>query len=44
MNKLWGARFKKKTHPLVEKFTSSISYDYKLAKYDVQLVLPMQGC
>ncbi|NQT00294.1 MAG: argininosuccinate lyase [Candidatus Omnitrophica bacterium] len=35
MSKLWGSRFKKKTHPLVEKFTSSISYDYKLAKYDV---------
>ncbi len=34
MNKLWGSRFKKKTHPLVEKFTSSIGYDYKLAKYD----------
>ena len=35
MNKLWGSRFKKKTHPLVEEFTSSIGYDYKLAKYDV---------
>jgi len=35
MTKLWGGRFKKKTHPLVEKFTSSIAYDYKLAKYDV---------
>ena len=35
MNKLWGGRFKKKTNPLVEKFTSSIGYDYKLARYDV---------
>ena len=35
MKKLWGGRFSKKTHPLVEKFTSSISYDYKLARYDV---------
>ncbi|MFC1632067.1 argininosuccinate lyase [Candidatus Omnitrophota bacterium] len=35
MNKLWGGRFKKKTDPLVEKFTSSIGYDYKLAKHDV---------
>ena len=35
MKKLWGSRFKKKTHPLVESFTSSISYDYKLARYDV---------
>ena len=35
MDKLWGSRFKKRTHPLVEKFTSSISYDYKLGKYDV---------
>jgi len=34
MTKLWGSRFKKKTHPLVEKFTSSIAYDYKLARYD----------
>ncbi|MFH1406935.1 MAG: argininosuccinate lyase [Candidatus Omnitrophota bacterium] len=35
MKKLWGGRFKKKTHPLVEKFTSSISFDKRLAKYDV---------
>ncbi len=34
MAKLWGGRFKKRTHPLVEEFTSSISYDYKLARYD----------
>ncbi|MFH1045682.1 MAG: argininosuccinate lyase [Candidatus Omnitrophota bacterium] len=35
MSKLWGSRFSKKTHPLMEKFTSSIAYDVKLAKYDV---------
>lgn len=35
MTKLWGGRFKNKTHPLVERFTSSIGYDYKLAEYDV---------
>jgi len=33
--KLWGARFKKKIDPLVEKFTQSIQYDYKLATYDL---------
>lgn len=33
--KLWGGRFTKKTDPLVEQFTKSIQYDYKLAKYDV---------
>ncbi|MBL7085068.1 MAG: argininosuccinate lyase [Candidatus Omnitrophica bacterium] len=35
MKKLWGSRFKKKTNPLVEKFTSSISFDYRLARYDI---------
>jgi len=33
--KLWGGRFTKKTHPLVEEFTKSIDYDYKLAKVDI---------
>ncbi|MBI4597282.1 MAG: argininosuccinate lyase [Candidatus Omnitrophica bacterium] len=33
--KLWGGRFTKKTDPMVERFTSSISVDYRLAKYDV---------
>ncbi|MEA3305768.1 MAG: argininosuccinate lyase, partial [Candidatus Omnitrophota bacterium] len=33
--KLWGGRFKKKTDPLVEKFTRSIHYDWELAEYDV---------
>jgi len=33
--KLWGGRFKKKINPLVERFTQSIGYDWKLAEYDV---------
>lgn len=33
--KLWGGRFSKKTDPLVEEFTKSIQYDYKLARHDV---------
>ncbi len=33
--KLWGGRFSKKTDPLVEEFTKSIHYDYKIAKWDV---------
>ncbi len=33
--KLWGGRFKKATDPLVEEFTRSIQYDYKLAQYDL---------
>ncbi len=33
--KLWGGRFTKTTDPLVERFTSSISVDYRLARYDV---------
>ncbi len=35
MAKLWGARFEKKSDPLADLFTSSISYDHRLAKYDV---------
>ena len=34
MKRLWGSRFTKKTNILTDKFTSSISYDKKLAKYD----------
>lgn len=34
--KLWGGRFSKPTHPLVEKYTSSISVDWRLARYDVE--------
>jgi len=33
--KLWSGRFNSALHPLVEKFTESISYDFRLAKYDV---------
>lgn len=33
--KLWGSRFPKKTSALTEKFTSSISFDKRLAKYDI---------
>lgn len=33
--KMWGGRFSKKTNPLVEEFTKSIQYDYKLAEYDI---------
>ncbi|MFA5085942.1 MAG: argininosuccinate lyase [Candidatus Omnitrophota bacterium] len=33
--KLWGGRFAKATDPLVEEFTKSIQYDYKLAKHDL---------
>lgn len=32
--KLWGTRFFKKTSALTDKFTSSISFDKRLAKYD----------
>ena len=35
MSKLWGARFDKKSDWLADLFTFSISYDYRLAKYDV---------
>jgi argininosuccinate lyase len=33
--KLWGTRFPKKPSALTEKFTSSISFDKRLAKYDI---------
>ena len=35
MTKLWGGRFSKPTDKLVEEFTKSIHFDYKLAEYDV---------
>ena len=35
MSKLWGGRFNKKTDPLVENFTKSIQFDYKLAQADI---------
>ena len=33
--KLWGSRFPKRTSTLTDKFTSSISFDQRLAKYDI---------
>ncbi len=33
--KLWGSRFSKKTNALTDRFTSSISFDKRLAKYDI---------
>ncbi len=33
--KLWGTRFAKKTHALTDKFTSSITFDKRLAQYDI---------
>ncbi len=33
--KLWGGRFSKQTNSLVEEFTKSIHFDFKLAKDDV---------
>jgi argininosuccinate lyase len=33
--KLWGGRFSKRTDPLVEEFTKSIQYDYKIALEDI---------
>ncbi|MBF0571620.1 MAG: argininosuccinate lyase [Candidatus Omnitrophica bacterium] len=35
MSKLWGGRFNKKSDWLADQFTFSISYDHRLAKYDV---------
>ncbi|MBN1870528.1 MAG: argininosuccinate lyase [Candidatus Omnitrophica bacterium] len=35
MTKLWGSRFEGKTDSLADKFSFSITYDYRLAKYDV---------
>lgn len=33
---LWGGRFSKKLHPLVEAFTTSLHFDKRLAPYDIQ--------
>ncbi len=35
MKKLWGSRFAKKTSLLADQFSSSISFDKRLAKYDL---------
>ena len=34
--KLWGGGFEKKTKPVVHNFTASISFDSRLAKYDIE--------
>jgi len=34
--KVWQARFKKKLHPEAEKFTESVSFDKRLASYDIK--------
>jgi len=36
MKKLWGGRFNQNTSKVVESFTESISFDYRLWKYDIQ--------
>ncbi|MBI5098700.1 MAG: argininosuccinate lyase [Nitrospirae bacterium] len=36
MEKLWAGRFKEKTEKVVEKFTSSLSFDVRLWKYDIE--------
>ena len=35
--KIWSGRFNSETNPEVENFTESISFDYRLAKYDVKV-------
>ncbi len=34
--KLWGGRFRKKTHPKAEEFLSSISFDQRLYREDIE--------
>lgn len=36
MQQLWGSRFSKKLDESVNDFNSSLSFDYKLCKYDIQ--------
>ena len=36
MKKTWGGRFKKSTDPQVEAFTESISFDQRLAPFDIE--------
>jgi argininosuccinate lyase len=36
MKKTWGGRFKKSTDPQVEAFTESISFDHRLAPFDIE--------
>ena len=37
INPLWGGRFDKASSDLLKKINNSISFDYKLAKYDIQV-------
>ena len=34
--KLWGGRFNKNTHQLVDEYNASIAFDYLLAEFDLQ--------
>ncbi|MDP6483719.1 MAG: hypothetical protein QGH70_07725, partial [Nitrospinota bacterium] len=34
--KPWGGRFLERTAPAVEAFTESVSFDHRLARYDIQ--------
>ncbi len=36
VRKLWDGRFRKKTHPAVERLTESISFDRRLYRHDIQ--------
>ena len=36
MKKLWAGRFKEKTAKTTEEFTSSVSFDVRLWKYDIE--------
>ena len=36
-NKMWGGRFSRDTNELLEDLNASIKYDYRLAKYDVEV-------
>ena len=36
-NKMWGGRFSKATNELLEDLNASIKYDYRLAKYDIEV-------
>ncbi|MEW6552940.1 MAG: argininosuccinate lyase [Actinomycetota bacterium] len=46
--RLWGGRFEKKTAGLVHAFTSSLSFDRRLAPYDIAVseahALALEGC
>ena len=36
-NKMWGGRFSRDTNELLEDLNASIKYDYRLAKYDIEV-------